>query len=86
MTQATLALDEAVSQEGRVGGAVGLLGFSLFDEAVLPKSRKHILDNPGVLRSRSAAEYVEVDLEPGVYIAMDSIVFVAQGGRVNTLS
>lgn len=69
-----------------MGRAVGLFGFPLLDKAILKKSREHILNNLGVLRSGSAAEHVEIDLEPGVYIAMDSIVFVAQGGRVDALS
>lgn len=85
MTQATLALNEAIGEEGGMRGTVGLLGFSFFDEPIFPQSSEHVLDDLGMLRSWSAAEDVEIDLEPGIYVAMNSIILGTQCGRVYTL-
>ncbi len=85
MAQAALALDIAVGQEGRVGGAVGLGGLALLDEAVVPEAGEDVLDDGGVLGGRGAAKDVKVDAEPVVDLLVDRVILGAQCGGVDAL-
>lgn len=84
MAQAAFTLDEAISQKGRMCGAVGLLRLSLLNKTVLPKSREHLLDNLSVLGSWCATEDVKIDLEPGVDVAVNGIILGTKGCRIYT--
>jgi hypothetical protein len=85
MAKAALAFDIAVSQEGRVSRTVGLCSLALLDEAVVPEASEDILDYGRVLGGRSAAEDVEVDPEPVVYVLVDRVILGTQCGRIHAL-
>lgn len=85
MAETALSLNIAVGEEGRVGGAVGLGGLALLDEAVLPQADEDVLDDGGVLGGGRAAEDVEVEPEPVVDVLVDRVILGAQGCWIHTL-
>jgi hypothetical protein len=68
-----------------VGGAVGLGGLALLDEAVVPEAGEDVLDDRGVLGGRGAAKDVEVDAEPVVDLLVDRVILGAERGGVDAL-
>lgn len=76
--QRALSLDKAVGQEGVVCFAVRLDRRLLFQEAVLVEFCEDVLSDLGLLRSGSAAENVEANVEPFVDLGVQLVVFVAQ--------
>lgn len=85
--QGTLALDEAVCQEGRVGldGAEGLDGLALLNVAILPELAEDVPDDLGLPLGGSAAEDVEGDVKVVVDALVDDVV-LQEGATCRSIS
>lgn len=59
-----------------MGLAIGLLGGDLLEVAVFPDLQEHVLNDLGVFLGGCAAEVVELDLEPVVYVLVDYVELV----------
>eukprot|EP00730_Choanoeca_flexa_P015796 TRINITY_DN7333_c0_g1_i2.p4 TRINITY_DN7333_c0_g1~~TRINITY_DN7333_c0_g1_i2.p4 ORF type:complete len:147 (-),score=7.98 TRINITY_DN7333_c0_g1_i2:669-1109(-) len=80
-TVGACALHKAIRQELLTIDAVPLLLILLLDKVVLVQFPKDILANLRLLRGGGAAKLVKGNIEPGIDVRMDGVVFVTDLSR-----